>query len=68
MALETAFELVNDSIRRLAIDGPETETWEFFCECPDVGCHRLVTLTLIEFDERRTASPPVPVLAAHRDQ
>jgi hypothetical protein len=60
-----AFTRVNDSIRGLATDGPPEETWEFFCECADVGCHVLVSLTLREFDERRRARPPVPILAAH---
>jgi hypothetical protein len=58
------FGQVNDSIRGLATETPGNERWEFFCECPDVGCHALVSLTLYEFDERRTASPPVPILAA----
>ena len=57
------FVHVNDSIRKLATEGPATETWEFICECPEVTCHMLVPLTLDEFDERRTASPPVPVVA-----
>lgn len=57
------FPHVNDSIRRLASEGPATETWEFICECPDVRCHALVSLTLVEFDERREASPPAPILA-----
>jgi hypothetical protein len=57
------FRHVNDSIRGLATDGQATESWDFICECPNVGCHALVRLTLVEFDERRTASPPVPVLA-----
>jgi hypothetical protein len=56
---------VNDSIRRLATAGPDSEMWEFFCECPDIGCHVLIRLTLDEFDGRRAASPPVPILAAH---
>jgi hypothetical protein len=47
------FPHVNDSIRSLASQGPDTETWEFICECPDVTCHVLVSLTLFEFDERR---------------
>ena len=55
------FGHVNDSIRRLAMEAPEDETWEFFCECPDVTCHALVSLTLVEFDERRAALPPVPI-------
>jgi hypothetical protein len=58
-----AFGLVNDAIRKLATAGPGYETWEFFCECSDLECHRVVTLTLVEFDERRAASPPVPVVA-----
>lgn len=59
------FGQVNDSIRRLATDGSIVETWEFICECPDVSCHAMVTLTLEEFDERRATSPPTPVLADH---
>jgi hypothetical protein len=57
------FPYVNDSIRSLATDGQETETWEFICECADVTCHVLVSLTLVEFDERRGASPSAPILA-----
>jgi hypothetical protein len=60
------FAHVNDSIRRLATEAQESETWEFFCECSDLTCHALVSLTVFEFDERRTALPPVPiVLAGH---
>ena len=58
------FVHVNDSIRKLASEGPATETWEFICECPEVTCHAWVSLTLSEFDERRTASPPVPIVVA----
>jgi hypothetical protein len=60
-----AFHDVNDLIRRLATDGPATETWEFFCECEDAACHVLVSLTLDEFDARRTLWPAEPILAAH---
>lgn len=63
MDTHEAFGQVNDSIRSLAGEGPITQTWEFFCECPDVACHTLVSLTLLEFDERRGASPPVPILS-----
>ena len=58
------FPHVNDSIRRVASQGPETDTWEFICECADLACHSLVSLTLAEFDERRAALPPIPVLAS----
>lgn len=57
------FEHVNDSIRNLTPEAPLGESWEFFCECPDVACHELVSLTLDEFDKHRTASPPEPILA-----
>jgi hypothetical protein len=57
------FAQVNDSIRKLASQGPTAETWEFICECPEMRCHALVALTLNEFDTRRAAAPPVPVLA-----
>lgn len=63
MEQDGVFAHVNDSIRKLASQGPPTQTWEFICECPEVSCHVLVSLTLTEFDERRSASPPVPVLA-----
>lgn len=59
-----AFGEVNDAIRRLAPDGPVTEMWEFFCECHDADCHTMVSLTLREFDDRRTSAPPQPILAA----
>ena len=62
------FEHVNDSIRSLAKEGPATETWEFFCECLDVTCHTLVSLTLLDFDENRALSPPQPILATHHRQ
>jgi hypothetical protein len=57
------FAQVNDSIRKLASHGPDIQTWEFICECPEIKCHELVSLTLNEFDARRTAAPPVPILA-----
>ena len=57
------FGHVNDSIRGLATETQVGETWEFFCECPDLTCHTLVKLTVLEFDKRRAASPPVPILA-----
>lgn len=58
------FAEINDSIRKLAGQAPAAHTWEFICECPRNTCHALVSLTLSEFDERRAAAPPVPVLAA----
>jgi hypothetical protein len=58
------FGHVNDSIRGLATDGPDDETWQFICECPDLGCHALVSLTLADFDARRSASPPSPILSS----
>ena len=61
------FAHVNDSIRGLATEDQRAERWEFFCECPDLTCHTLVTLTLVEFDERRTALPPAPILATGHD-
>ena len=63
MDLDGLFGHVNDSIRSLATETPPAETWEFFCECPDLDCHALVSLTLVEFDRRRAALPPLPILA-----
>ena len=67
MDQRTAFRHVNDSIRELAPEGADTQTLEFFCECRDIECHTLVSLTLLEFDARRAASPPVPIVAPHED-
>ena len=61
------FAYVNDSIRELAGEGPASQTWGFVCECPEVTCHAIVSLSLTEFDGRRAASPPVPVLATGHD-
>lgn len=60
---EDLFGHVNDSIRGLAIEGPVDELWQFICECPDLGCHALVSLTLADFDARRATSPPSPILS-----
>lgn len=65
MDRDQLFGLVNDSIRALAHAASPTETLEFVCECTDVECHTMVSLTLREFDERRASSPPAPVLATH---
>jgi hypothetical protein len=58
------FPYVNDKIRGLANGASASDLWEFVCECPNVSCHVLVSLTLAEFDRRRAASPPVAILAA----
>jgi hypothetical protein len=62
------FVEVNDWIRALANGYSTTQMWDFICECPEVACHSSVRLTLTEFDERRAASPPVPVHAAEHDE
>ena len=64
MPQEGLFALVNDSIRDLAGEGSPTRRWDFICECPEVSCHASVSLTLTEFDERRAASPAIPVHAS----
>jgi hypothetical protein len=67
MESNEVFAHVNDSIRKLASTGPATQTWEFICECPELTCHALVSLTLTEFDDHRAASPPLPILAIEHD-
>jgi hypothetical protein len=67
MNAQAAFRHVNDSIRGLAPGGLEADTYEFFCECPDIECRAMVRLTLQEFDARRAASPSLSILAAHED-
>ena len=62
---DSLFGHVNDSIRGLAPEGPSDEAWEFICECPDLECHELVSLTLSEFDTFRSASPPSPIVSLH---
>jgi hypothetical protein len=61
------FGHINDAIRSLARDDSLDETWQFICECPDVTCHAFVDLTLKEFDARRSASPPSPILSSIHD-
>jgi hypothetical protein len=56
------FGHVNDSIRGLATEDQMSETWDFFCECKDLACHALVSLTLFEFDAHRAAEPPIPIV------
>jgi hypothetical protein len=67
VAQHRLFVEVNDWIRKLANGHSATQSWEFICECPKVSCHSSVSLTLTEFDERRAASPPVPIHAAEHD-
>ena len=65
MEPDGVFARVNDSIRKLvAANDQDAESWQFICECPDLACHTFVSLTVNEFDARRAASPPAPVLAA----
>jgi len=58
---------VNDTIRNLADRSSSHDAWEFICECDDLACFELVPLTLVEFDARRRAAPPRPVLAERHD-
>jgi hypothetical protein len=67
MEQDRLFVEVNDWIRKLAGVETSSQIWDFVCECPEVTCRSSVTLTLTEFDERRAASPPVPVHAAEHD-
>ena len=65
MEIDGLFGLVNNSIRSLATELPEHELWEFFCECPDLSCHELIRMTIVEFDKHRATQPQVPILATH---
>lgn len=67
MEQDRLFVEVNDWIRKLASGHSTGQTCEFICECPELTCRSSVTLTLTEFDERRAASPPVPVRATEHD-
>jgi hypothetical protein len=68
MEQDRLFVEVNDRIRKLADGYSTNQIWDFVCECPKVTCRSSVSLTLMEFDERRAASPPVPVHALeHKD-
>ena len=67
MKQDGLFVEVNDWIRKLASGFSGTQTCEFICECPEITCRSSVSLSLIEFDERRAASPPVPVHAREHE-
>jgi hypothetical protein len=58
---------VNDTIRELAGRTASDETWEFICECDDLACLTLVSLTLVEFDSRRDHGAGQPILADHHE-
>lgn len=60
---EAGFREVNDAIRGLAAAGPSEAIWEFFCECNDLACRRLIQLSVREFDERRGTIPLEPIIA-----
>jgi hypothetical protein len=68
MEQDRLFVQVNDSIRDLASEGSTGESWDFICECEEVTCRAFVSLTLNEFDARRSASPPIPVHAVQHAQ
>ena len=65
MESQGAFHEVNDTIRRLAEVTSADEHWEFFCECDDLECQTRLTLTIEDFDRRRAADRPEPILAVH---
>jgi hypothetical protein len=67
MNTQLAFRQVNDSIREVAPADTELDVFDFFCECEDAECHERVRLTLQEFDARRAASPPAPILGGHEE-
>ena len=56
---------VNASIRELAGRASGIDAWQFLCECDDISCLELVSLTLLEYDERRNATTFAPILALH---
>jgi hypothetical protein len=58
---------VGEAQENLGVVGEEGAGLGFFCECRDIECHALVSLTLLEFDAHRAASPPVPIVATHED-
>jgi len=62
-----AFRRVNDSIRELAGRAPGNESWKFLCECEDVECRELVSLTVGDFDARRSNGTSLPILADCHD-
>lgn len=67
MNTQQALRQVNDSIREVAPVDTELDVFDFFCECEDADCHERVSLTLREFDARRAASPPIPIVAEHEE-
>jgi len=57
-----AMRAVNEAIRRSVAMGVG-ERWDFFCECDDATCRRLVNLSLVEYDAHRGTTPSLPLLA-----
>ena len=62
-----AMRHVNDAIRR-AVAPWALEQWDFFCECADATCRRLVRLSVDEYDEIRRAEPAMAIIVDHAAQ
>jgi hypothetical protein len=50
------FREVNDRIREAAGRVGGDDQWDFICECDDLDCVEMVSLTLDDFDSRRVRS------------
>jgi len=50
---------VREAARRFEGSEPESDLWEFTCECGAPDCRAAVPLTLAAYDELRAAGRPV---------
>jgi hypothetical protein len=58
------FREVNDRIREAAGRVGGHDQWDFICECDDLDCVEMVSLTLDDYDLRR-ATPASRIVVDH---
>ena len=58
------FREVNDRIREAAGRVGGDDRWDFICECDDLDCAEMVTLSIDDYDARR-ARPGSRIVADH---
>jgi hypothetical protein len=63
---QALFRTINEQISRLNDDHDvPADTWEFICECSDVGCSQPISLTSGEYEAVRLVPTHFPVTPAH---
>lgn len=62
---ETLFRSVNENIQKAATSGWADEHFEFFCECSNVDCSLLLSMTVSEYEQVRADPKQFVVAPGH---